>query len=199
MKIRVEQQDIDFGIPRSPGGCAIAQAIRRTVPCQCIAVLHSEMWIENFDQTLWFRVKEPMGNLVDSFIKDFDSGLAVRPIEFELELTLSWSNGSNPTGFTTALKLLQILAEKVLVERAESQRSQIYKPAVSATADAAVRLAMGNRHCRRRCCACHVPSGLHIQERAGRTLRRSRSVPGKTQRATLPHWKQRRPLKEILT
>ena len=36
-------------------------------------------------------------------------------------------NGSKPTGYTTVLKLLQIMTEKGLVERDESVRPQIYK------------------------------------------------------------------------
>jgi predicted transcriptional regulator len=40
-------------------------------------------------------------------------------------------NESKPTGYTTALKLLQIMTGKGLVERDESQRPQIYKPRYS--------------------------------------------------------------------
>ena len=36
-------------------------------------------------------------------------------------------NQSRPTGYTTVLKLLQIMTEKGLVERDESQRPQIYR------------------------------------------------------------------------
>lgn len=35
------------------------------------------------------------------------------------------------TGYTTALKLLQIMAEKGLVDRDESQRSHVYRPRLS--------------------------------------------------------------------
>jgi predicted transcriptional regulator len=35
-------------------------------------------------------------------------------------------------GYTTALKLLQIMAEKGLVERDESRRAHVYRPAVTA-------------------------------------------------------------------
>jgi predicted transcriptional regulator len=38
------------------------------------------------------------------------------------------------TGYTTALKLLQIMTEKGLVERDERQRSHVYRPASSAEA-----------------------------------------------------------------
>jgi predicted transcriptional regulator len=68
-----------------------------------------------------------------------------RPTEAELSiLRILWergsqsvrqvqhaSNESKPTGYTTALKLLQIMTEKGLVERDESQRPQIYKPRYS--------------------------------------------------------------------
>ena len=37
-------------------------------------------------------------------------------------------NATKPTGYTTALKLLQIMTEKGLVERDESVRPQIYRP-----------------------------------------------------------------------
>jgi len=36
-------------------------------------------------------------------------------------------NESRPTGYTTVLKLMQIMTDKGLVERDESQRPQIYK------------------------------------------------------------------------
>jgi predicted transcriptional regulator len=36
-------------------------------------------------------------------------------------------NASKPTGYTTVLKLLQIMTEKRLVERDETQRPQIYR------------------------------------------------------------------------
>jgi BlaI family transcriptional regulator, penicillinase repressor len=37
-------------------------------------------------------------------------------------------NESKPTGYTTVLKLMQIMTEKGLVERDETQRPQIYRP-----------------------------------------------------------------------
>jgi predicted transcriptional regulator len=37
-------------------------------------------------------------------------------------------NGVKPTGYTTVLKLLQIMTEKGLVDRDESVRPQIYRP-----------------------------------------------------------------------
>src|SRR5438309_2275746 len=40
-------------------------------------------------------------------------------------------NQSRPTGYTTVLKLLQIMTDKGLVERDESQRPQIYRPRYS--------------------------------------------------------------------
>jgi predicted transcriptional regulator len=36
-------------------------------------------------------------------------------------------NAARPTGYTTVLKLMQIMTEKGLVERDESQRPQIYR------------------------------------------------------------------------
>jgi len=36
-------------------------------------------------------------------------------------------NASRPTGYTTVLKLLQIMTDKGLVERDETQRPQIYR------------------------------------------------------------------------
>ena len=66
------------------------------------------------------------------------------PTEAELEiLHVLWQNGPSTvrdvyeslnrirrTGYTTALKLLQIMTEKGLVERDESRRSHVYQPAV---------------------------------------------------------------------
>ena len=37
-----------------------------------------------------------------------------------------------PTGYTTVLKLMQIMLEKGLLDRDESQRSHVYRPAVPA-------------------------------------------------------------------
>jgi predicted transcriptional regulator len=68
-----------------------------------------------------------------------------RPTEAELAiLRVLWSEGpctvrqvhdvlarSQPTGYTTVLKLLQIMTEKGLVLRDESQRSHVYRPAHS--------------------------------------------------------------------
>jgi BlaI family transcriptional regulator, penicillinase repressor len=65
-----------------------------------------------------------------------------RPTEGELAiLRVLWDGGpatvreilhtlneAKPTGYTTALKLLQIMTEKGLVERDESVRPQIYRP-----------------------------------------------------------------------
>lgn len=68
-----------------------------------------------------------------------------RPTEAELEiLQVLWQHGTctvrdvhevlnrrTGTGYTTALKLLQVMHEKGLVERDESQRAHVYTAAVS--------------------------------------------------------------------
>jgi predicted transcriptional regulator len=68
-----------------------------------------------------------------------------RPTEAELSiLKVFWERGaqsvrdvhralnqSKPTGYTTVLKLLQIMTEKGLVERDETKRPQIYTPRLS--------------------------------------------------------------------
>jgi predicted transcriptional regulator len=46
----------------------------------------------------------------------------------EIQATL---NQSKPTGYTTVLKMLQIMTEKGLVERDETVRPQIYRPQYS--------------------------------------------------------------------
>lgn len=46
----------------------------------------------------------------------------VRQVHAELELV-------RPTGYTTVLKLMQIMAEKGLVVRDESERAHVYRPA----------------------------------------------------------------------
>ena len=70
-----------------------------------------------------------------------------RPTEAELAiLQVLWEGGpqsvrdmqrvlnqSKPTGYTTVLKLVQIMTEKGLVERDESVRPQIYRPRYSQT------------------------------------------------------------------
>ena len=69
-------------------------------------------------------------------------GKQPKPTAAELEiLQVLWENGPRsvreiqrtlnrvkPTGYTTVLKLLQIMTEKGLVKRDESQRPQIYQP-----------------------------------------------------------------------
>ena len=70
-----------------------------------------------------------------------------RPTEAELSiLRVLWDNGpltvravlkklneEKPTGYTTVLKLMQIMTDKGLVERDESCRPQIYRPRDSQT------------------------------------------------------------------
>jgi BlaI family transcriptional regulator, penicillinase repressor len=67
-----------------------------------------------------------------------------KPTDSELEiLGVLWQNGSSTVktvneklnekrevGYTTTLKLLQIMYEKGLVERDENERSHIYKPII---------------------------------------------------------------------
>ena len=69
----------------------------------------------------------------------------VRPTELELTiLNVLWEHGPSsvrdvqqvldavkPTGYTTVLKMLQIMTEKGLVERDETVRPQIYRAAAS--------------------------------------------------------------------
>jgi predicted transcriptional regulator len=69
----------------------------------------------------------------------------VRPTKLELAiLRVLWDTGprsvreiqtvlnqSKPTGYTTVLKMLQIMTEKKLVERDETVRPQIYRPQYS--------------------------------------------------------------------
>jgi predicted transcriptional regulator len=66
-----------------------------------------------------------------------------KPTDAELEiLTVLWSRGPStvrdvheiiaarkPTQYTTVLKQLQVMAEKALVRRDESERSHVYEPA----------------------------------------------------------------------
>lgn len=69
----------------------------------------------------------------------------VKPTESELEiLQILWKNGTatvrdvheelaqnKEVGYTTTLKLMQIMHEKGLVKRDESMRTHIYQPAVN--------------------------------------------------------------------
>lgn len=73
------------------------------------------------------------------------SHLLPRPTEGELELLgILWEKGPatvrdlheeisirRPVGYTSVLKLLQIMTEKGLVEREESGKAHIYRPAAS--------------------------------------------------------------------
>lgn len=76
--------------------------------------------------------------------KNRDHGIP-RPTEAELAiLNILWERGEatvrevhevlnerEPTGYTTALKLLQVMHGKGLVDRDDSQRAHVYKPAMS--------------------------------------------------------------------
>jgi predicted transcriptional regulator len=76
-----------------------------------------------------------------------NSRMTVKPTEAELAiLRVLWDHGprsvreiqhilseSKPTGYTTALKMLQIMTVKGLVERDENVRPQIYRPRYSQT------------------------------------------------------------------
>lgn len=69
----------------------------------------------------------------------------IKPTEGELEiLTVLWSNGASTvrtvneelcktkdTGYTTTLKLMQIMFEKGLVERDSSSKTHVYEAAVT--------------------------------------------------------------------
>ena len=69
----------------------------------------------------------------------------VRPTELELTILRAlWESGpssvrqihaildaSKPTGYTTVLKMLQIMTDKGLVRRDETVRPQIYRPSAS--------------------------------------------------------------------
>lgn len=69
----------------------------------------------------------------------------LRATEGELEiLQVLWSSGpatvrevherlalGKPTGYTTTLKLMQIMAEKGLLQRDDSQRAHVYQPVVN--------------------------------------------------------------------
>ena len=69
----------------------------------------------------------------------------IKPTESELEiLQILWKNGTatvrdvheelaqlKDVGYTTTLKLMQIMLEKGLVKRDESMRTHIYQPAVN--------------------------------------------------------------------
>ena len=50
--------------------------------------------------------------------------LTVRQVHERLE-------GERPTGYTTVLKLMQIMAEKGLVRRDERERAHLYRPALA--------------------------------------------------------------------
>ncbi len=68
----------------------------------------------------------------------------IKPTDSEIEiLRILWKNGSSSVrfvneiqnesrkvGYTTTLKIMQIMAEKGLLERDESSRTHIYSPAV---------------------------------------------------------------------
>jgi predicted transcriptional regulator len=78
-------------------------------------------------------------------MKKWPSNSPPRPTDAELAiLKVLWERGAStvrqvmdclceerPTGYTTVLKLMQIMTEKGLVQRDESQRTHVYKSAFS--------------------------------------------------------------------
>jgi len=83
VKISVTEEDIKSGVKMDCNKCAIANALARQfatqrveVDCEeCISVGGHDFWIPDRKER----------SMVGKFITDFDSGLTVTPIEFELE------------------------------------------------------------------------------------------------------------------
>jgi|CoawatStandDraft_6_1074263.scaffolds.fasta_scaffold202501_1 hypothetical protein len=96
MIIKVEQQDIDKGVPENCNSCAIAVALMRNLGATKVMVTVDDYTdsTDTLEDTPQFNID---GQIYDAdsftkrgdiheFIQDFDTGLTVSPFEFELDL-----------------------------------------------------------------------------------------------------------------
>ena len=93
MIIKVNQEDIDKGIPSDCKGCALAVALKRNLGAKDV-----EVKVDNFNdyyvETPQFTIDEKIYNhdtfdsvdYIHNFIQSFDSQQEVKPFEFELKI-----------------------------------------------------------------------------------------------------------------
>ena len=88
--VRVTKADIKKGWPDEGDACPIARALKRRHPSREVEVGYEEFAL------LWNRDEDPFGDRplyavlppeAGQFIKAFDAGLPVEPIEFDLEFS----------------------------------------------------------------------------------------------------------------
>lgn len=74
MRISVTREDIERGVPGHACLCALARAIERQYGPATVAATHFK--------ARGFRFRLPL--YMQRFVLDFDSGLPVEPVEFEV-------------------------------------------------------------------------------------------------------------------
>ena len=84
MKISVTYEDIQAGIPTSGSSCPIALAIERAGFCRGHRVRVYSSKIVCFSESDNVSGRFPLPAVAQSFVSDFDEGMAVQPFEFEV-------------------------------------------------------------------------------------------------------------------
>ena len=82
MLIKVEQYQIDNGLPRSMCSCPVALAIERCTGRHIVEV--SDEHVTIFEHGEFVNILLPLA--AQEFIKRYDEGSPVEPFEFELEV-----------------------------------------------------------------------------------------------------------------
>lgn len=90
MKIQVTQDHINTGIPKCPGHCPVSIAIQENIRNKHVRVGYDTVKIEN---DVFFIHNMPVYCEVAQWINDFDMGLPVEPIEFQIDYPDSAEDG----------------------------------------------------------------------------------------------------------
>lgn len=90
-ELRVEVLDIDIqqGIPAVPNHCPIALAVKREYPyLEDVAV--DSLDITAYDKVANLEYEWTLPAMAETFVENFDLGLAVEPFGFSAERTLAF-------------------------------------------------------------------------------------------------------------
>ena len=93
MIIKVNQEDIDKGIPSDCKGCALAVALKRNLGAKDVEVKVDD-FNDYYGETTQFTIDGKIYNhdtfdsvdYIHNFIQSFDSQQEVKPFEFELKI-----------------------------------------------------------------------------------------------------------------
>lgn len=83
LRITVTEDDIRAGIPYDIHSCAVALAARRTVSGLISVANDLTVWDEKTELLIG---RYPLPHEVYDFINDFDNGIPVHPLSFELRV-----------------------------------------------------------------------------------------------------------------